>query len=461
LPVPAPTRPVAPTLAVACALAAALGLAGASDRAGGLSPVAGAAAAETRAETRAKGGTAAGSRAGAKATSKSTAKSSGRSSSKARAGDGPKHTSRQDAKSEADAKAALAKVRERIQKITEDVQDDVAKRDGVAAELRDADKSVASARARLESVRGTRETSERRRAELRAEQARAEAELATERDALAAQLRSAYVAGREEPLKVLLNAKDPATLGRMMQYYAYFGRARADTIATIDAQVAHLEQLDQELADEGAKLASLEQRRRDEVSALDAARARREKALAALTARIDTRSTELRELKNNAQALEQLVEKLRLAMEEFDASEVTSSAGRRGFEAARGRLPWPARGRVVANWGDARPGGLRWNGVLLETTPGATVRAPYYGRVIYADWLTGLGQLVILDHGGGYISLYANNEQIRAQVGQRVEPGDVLATSGTAGYRPELYFEIRKGSRPTDPRPWLKGSPGG
>jgi septal ring factor EnvC (AmiA/AmiB activator) len=146
-------------------------------------------------------------------------------------------------------------------------------------------------------------------------------------------------------------------------------------------------------------------------------------------------------------------------MEEFDAADVTSPAGRRGFEEARGKLPWPARGSLVANYGEARPGGLRWNGVLLETTPGAQVRAPYYGRVIYADWLTGLGQLVILDHGGGYISLYANNERIRTSVGQRVEPGDVLATSSAGGLRPELYFEIRRGSRPIDPRPWLKGNP--
>lgn len=374
---------------------------------------------------------------------------------------GTRRGTRADAKSEADAKAELAKVRDRIRKITEDVQDDVAKRDGVTAELRDADKAVTAARAKLEDVRGSREQSERRRAELQADQAKAEAALAAERDALAAQLRSAYVAGREEQLKVLLNAKDPATLGRMLQYYSYFGRARAETIATIDEQVTHLEQLDQELADEDAKLASLEQRRRGEVSSLDAARARREKALAALQARIDTRTTELKQLKDNAQALEQLVEKLRLAMQEFDASDVTTPAGRRGFELARGRLPWPAHGRIVASYGDARPGGLRWNGVLLETAPGATVRAPYYGRVIYADWLTGLGQLVILDHGGGYISLYANNEQIRAQVGQRVEPGDALATSSSSGLRPELYFEIRKGSRPTDPRPWLKGTPGG
>jgi septal ring factor EnvC (AmiA/AmiB activator) len=364
------------------------------------------------------------------------------------------------ARSEADAKAELAKVRERIRRITEGVQDDVAKRDGIAGELRAADKAVAGARARLDDVRGERTDSERRRDELRAEQARARAALAGERDALAAQLRSAYLAGREERLKVLLNAGDPATLGRMLQYYSYFGRARADNIATIDEQVQRLEALEQELATEDAKLAELERQRRQEVEALDAARARRERALGALQARIATRNTELRELRANAAALEQLLEKLRAAIEEFDASEVTGPAAQRGFAAARGKLPWPAKGRLLAQYGEARPGGLRWNGLLLETAPGASVRAPYYGRVVYADWLTGLGQLVILDHGGGYISLYANNDRIRTQVGDRVQPGDVLATSAAGGLRPELYFEIRRGSRPVDPRPWLKGAPG-
>jgi septal ring factor EnvC (AmiA/AmiB activator) len=364
------------------------------------------------------------------------------------------------ARSEAEAKSQLAKVRERIRRITEGVQDDVAKRDGIAAELREADKAVASARARLDEVRGKRTDSERRRDELREEQARARAALAAERDALAAQLRSAYLAGREERLKVLLNAGDPATLGRMLQYYSYFGRARAETIATIDEHVQRLDVLEQELATADARLADLERERRQEVEALDSARARRERALGALQARIATRNTELRELRSNAAALEQLIEKLRAAIGEFDASDVTGPGAQRGFAAARGRLPWPARGKLLAKYGDARPGGLRWNGLLLETAPGAAVRAPYYGRVVYADWLTGLGQLVILDHGGGYLSLYANNDRIRTQVGDRVAPGDVLATSASGDLRPELYFEIRRGTRPVDPRPWLKGGPG-
>lgn len=365
------------------------------------------------------------------------------------------------AKNEREAKAELARIQARIKRVTESVQDDVAKRDRVAAQLRDADRSIAGARSRLDAVRKSRLEREQRRAGLRAEQARTEQALAAERDELGAQLRSAYMSGRQEQLRVLLNAQDPATLGRLLTYYSYLGRARAAKIATIREQVTRLETLDQELAVEEAKLAELEQQRASEVAALDGARTRRERALGELKQRIASRTEELGTLRSNAQALESLLARLREAIEEFDAADVTDPTGGRGraFQQVRGKLPWPARGRIAANYGDARPGGLRWNGVLLETSPGAQVRAPYYGRVVYADWLTGLGLLLILDHGGGYLSLYAHNQKIYRAVGDRVSPGDVLAASGDVAGRPELYFEIRRGSKPVDPRPWLKGSP--
>jgi septal ring factor EnvC (AmiA/AmiB activator) len=349
------------------------------------------------------------------------------------------------AKSEAEARAELAKIRERIRKITEDVQEDVARRDGVARELREADRSVAGARSRLDDVREARTDGEQRRAKLRAEKARTSAALDAEREALAAQVRAAYVGGRDEQLKVVLNAGDPATLGRMLAYYSYFGRARAAAIERIREQLRRLDALDQELAAEEAKLAELEQRRREEVGALDAARERREKALDALQARIASRNVQLRELRANAQSVERLVEKLRAAIAESAAGEFRAPPGGRRFDELRGRLPWPARGRVVANFGQERAAGLRWSGVLIETAPGAAVRAPYHGRVVYADWLTGLGQLVILDHGGGWLSLDGTNERLRTEVGAR-------------GPRPELYFEIRRGGRPVDPRPFLQGA---
>ncbi len=124
----------------------------------------------------------------------------------------------------------------------------------------------------------------------------------------------------------------------------------------------------------------------------------------------------------------------------------------------RGQLAWPVQGTVLADFGDSRSSGINWTGVLFGTDRGTQVRALYYGRVIYADWLPGLGLLLILEHSGGYLSLYGHTEQIFKSVGDWVAPGDVIATVGDSGgeARPELYFEMRKGSKPINPHPWFK-----
>ena len=365
------------------------------------------------------------------------------------------------AQTSGDAAAALKRVEARIREVTEAVQGDVAKRDSVAAELHGADQALAAARGRVEAVRTERAASDKRRAELREEESRATANLAAERTALSGQLKAAYVGGREEQLKVLLNSADPATLGRMMSYYSYLSRARADRIGAIEATAQRLEAIDEGLAAENARLAALEEDRRREAAAFEAARSARQRALGELKARINKGSGELKDLKANAASLEDLLARLRAALEDFDAEDLTGKNGeRRTFADVHGRLPWPARGKLLAHFGESRAGGLKWNGVLLGTRTAGEVRAPYYGRVVYADWLPGLGLLLILDHGGGYLSLYGYNDRLYKSVGDKVRPGEVLAQSpGEAGARPELYFEIREGSRPLDPRPWLKGAP--
>ncbi len=124
----------------------------------------------------------------------------------------------------------------------------------------------------------------------------------------------------------------------------------------------------------------------------------------------------------------------------------------------KGKLPWPVKGSVLAKYGQLRAGGpLKWQGLVIAAERGAQVRAPYYGRVVYADWLPGLGLLIVLDHGGGYMSLYGHNEQVYRRVGDRVAPGDALAAVGEAAGlgRPGLYLEIRKGKQTLDPQDWL------
>jgi septal ring factor EnvC (AmiA/AmiB activator) len=354
----------------------------------------------------------------------------------------------------------LQRVEARIHEVTAAVQQDVARRDSLAGQLHAADDALAAARQRVAAAHEKRTACETRRAELHREQANASASLETERRALAGQLRAAYMGGRDEELKVLLNAHDPATLGRMLVYYAYLTHARADRIEAIRADATRLEAIDEALSAEDVRLAAIEEELKREAVAVDTARADRQHALGELQSRIQKGSTELKDLKANAAALEDLLARLRAALEDFDDDEGVGRGPRRNFPKLAGHLPWPAYGKLLAGFGEARAGGLRWNGVLLGTRPAGEVRAPYYGRVVYADWLPGLGLLLILDHGDGYLSLYGYNDRLYRAVGDTVRPGEVIAASAGAGpLHPELYFEIRQGAHPLDPRAWLKGAP--
>jgi septal ring factor EnvC (AmiA/AmiB activator) len=360
-------------------------------------------------------------------------------------------------KPEADAQKAEAElhaVKSEIERITRQVSGDQVERDRLTRELRSAEVSVSKAREGLDDVRRERAERAARRAGLAAEKRQREAELAHERGSLAGQLRAAYLIGREEPLKLLLNQKDPARAGRMFVYYSYFGRARADQIRLIEGNVSRLEQLDGQLAAEDSKLAELEKQQRAQLAGVEQARARRTEVLASLEAESHTRAQNLERLRSQQGGLEKLLRELRRAMERFPIDSNDA------FARLRGKLAWPVNGRIVARFGQSRAGGVKWDGVLVATERGAPVRAVYHGRIIYADWLPGLGLLTIVDHGDGYMSLYGHNERLYKAVGERVTAGDPIASAGDSGgsARPELYFEIRKSGRPVDPRPWFKAA---
>jgi murein hydrolase activator len=354
----------------------------------------------------------------------------------------------------AQKEAELKKVNSRIDKVRRAVNADIEKRDRLSAQLRDAELGVQKARRTLEEIRAQRLTAEARLRELQQEEAKLEHELAAERGALAGELRTAYVNGREEELKLLLNQEDPATFGRMLRYYGYFGRARAERIAGIRDKLEHLALVREKIAAEHERLASLEADQEQQVGALRSAQQSRTRAVAAIEGDIKSRRGELQRLQSQAQALEKLIADLRKAMEDVPVAKQAP------FEPLRGKLPWPVQqGRVLARFGQPRAGGsMRWQGMLIGTDRGARVRAPFAGRVAYADWLPGMGLMVVLDHGGGYLSLYGHNEEIFRKVGEAVSAGDVIGAVGDTGGRnePALYFEVRRGRQPVNPETWLQ-----
>lgn len=360
-------------------------------------------------------------------------------------------------KPEADARKAEAQlqaVKSEIERVTREVSEAQVERDRLTRDLRSAELSVGHARETLSDLKRQRAAHATRRTALAAEQREREAKLEKNRTALAGEIRAAYTIGRQEPLKLLLNQEDPALVGRMFVYYGYFGRARAGEIRIIQDDVQRLADLAAELDSEDAALGRLEQQQRAELSALERARAQRSAVLAGLEAETRTRAQNLERLRTQQAGLEQLLRELRTAMERFPLE--TNEA----FARLRGKLSWPVSGHLVARFGDARAGGVRWDGVLVATERGSPVKAVCGGRVIYADWLPGLGLLAIVDHGDGYLSLYGHNERLYKAAGERVAAGETLAAAGDSGGtgRTELYFEIRKGGKPVDPRPWFRAA---
>ncbi len=357
----------------------------------------------------------------------------------------------------AKAEAELKAVRAQIDKVRAEMERDAGRRDKLTREIEESEQTVSSARGALEELKRERAVHAGRRAELAEQRGRQEAVLGQRREALAGQIRAASMIGRQEPVKLLLNQRDPGQTGRVLTYYQYFGRARASQIAAINSQLAELATLDAKLAEEEARLTALEQQQRSELSKLQSARERRGRALVALEAESKNRAKELERLKNEQGGLEKLVRELRRALERIDKFPTDSKDA---FAKLRGKLSWPVAGKLLASFGQTRAGGVKWDGVLLSGSQGSAVRAVYHGRVVYADWLSGLGLLAIIDHGDGYLSLYGHNERLYKEVGEKVTAGDTIATVGDSGGRstPALYFEIRKAGRPVDPRPWFKSA---
>jgi septal ring factor EnvC (AmiA/AmiB activator) len=323
--------------------------------------------------------------------------------------------------------------------LTRDLKRDEQRVATAAATLREAERDLAEQQRALDALRRDEELQRRT--------------LKRERSTLAAQVRSAYASGREERLKVLLNLEDPSRVGRVLEYYARFNAARGARIAKVDAAVAELTRLGHEVESKVAVLNGVRKARAGALDELQQARDARRQALAALEKEIKQRGGELARVTREAERLRRLLDSIGdvFADAPFDGAATP-------FPKQKGRLPWPLKGRLLASYGQPRAEGkLKWEGLLIESQAGAPVRAIAAGRIAYADWLPFYGMLVIVEHGDGYMSLYGHNQAIEKQAGEWVQRGDTLALSGDSGgqNRAALYFELRKGKEPQDPRRWL------
>ena len=351
----------------------------------------------------------------------------------------------------------LEEVRQRISALKQSMDAAAADRDRLTAELQKAEVAISEKRLRLAELKRERDYSTQRRVELDAALAERKAELRNESAERAAQLRAAYMGGSQERLRLLLNQSDPATLGRLMAYYRYLNDYRAGNIDVVTAAIRDLARLHSEIAAEEARLEAIAARRSGELETLGAAQEARRALLVSLRQQLASEDREIQRLAAQEADLSRLIDELTSILSDYPIR------SEEPFSRYKGRLTWPVAGTLLHDFGQPRVDGrVTWNGVVLAAPRGREVRSVYHGRVVFADWLAGLGLLVIVDHGEGYMSLYGYNETLLKDAGDWVAPGDVIATVGDSGGQPQagMYFELRQGTRPVNPRLWVTRRPG-
>lgn len=388
-------------------------------------------------------------------------------------------------------RADLEAVKARLRELQNEIAATEASHGSAVSALAAAEREVSRLERRLRQLAAERQEAEQALTRLAREQAEVQSRIDARQSELGVWLRRHYMLGAADGIAPLLSARDPNQLARDVYYLEHLGRAR---LALIEALRSDLKQK--------ADLAAAEAARRDRLAALEveqAARraelqtmhATRQRAVAELAERLKGQRQEVSLLRQDEQRLSKLIDALvRAARAQQRAREQAAASASRqrsgavrspaqpaeevvatvreaagpmaagvDFDKLRGKLRFPVRGELIGRFGAPRAeGGTSWRGVFIRAAGGADVRAVAAGEVVYSDWLRGFGNLIILDHGKGYLTVYGNNDALLREVGDRVAGGDTIASVGSSGGGEEsgLYFEIRHEGRPVDPMQWVR-----
>ena len=319
--------------------------------------------------------------------------------------------------------------------------------------LKAADLDIQTNALELRKLESTRQEHERELSGLHTERQNYLHSIDKRREVLATQIMTAYRLGRESRLKLVLNQDSPALLSRTLAYYDYFSRSQASQINELKQVLNTLDEMQAKINVELSALDGVQKSQQEVLDDMTNQRNERRAIIESLSSQIDTDEKHLAELQSNQKDLEALLEKLVNVL-----ADIPADLGKRlGPKDLKGNMPIPVKGRVKHAYGQPRTAGLRWQGWMIGAANGSEVKAIAYGRVAYSDWLRGYGLLLIIDHGDGFMSLYANNESLLHEVGDWVEPGTGISTVGTSPLNGNgLYFEIRKNGKAMDPAVWLK-----
>ncbi len=347
----------------------------------------------------------------------------------------------------------LEKLRKRIAALQQDFEKTSESKSEAADELRESERAISNSNRKLRELAQQQQAANSELGQLRQRAAAIEGELQGQQAMLGRLLYQQYLGGGEqEYLKLLLNNDDPNQVARELRYYEYIARSRAATLKSLRNGLARLQTVTGQARQKSDEIASLQAEERTQRQHLEQDKRARKQMLNRIALQLKQQRREIGRLQRNENRLSQLVEKLTQVLPNAQPDNIP-------FRSLNGKLALPVKSRVHNKFGTRRPEStMAWTGWFLRATPNQPVKAVAAGRVVYADWLRGFGNLLIIDHGQGYMSLYGNNETLYKQVGDSLRGGDTIAAVGSSGGNEEsgLYFELRFEGKPFDPSKWVR-----
>ena len=401
----------------------------------------------------------------------------------------------------ADKKGDLKDLRGQIESLKKGVVAAEGKRADAADQLKDVEQEISQTQRELHKLGTQRDKLQGTLKDLSGQSRELQGRLGSQQQQLEKLVHRQYLQGNPDSLRLLLNGDDPSQMARDLHYLSIIGRARSELLEQIEGSLQRKQAIAADTRERAAELAAIEARQKEQHDKLLAQRQQRKQVLEKISVKISQQRREIGNLERDEKQLSQLIARLAKiiaanaekaakaekaaraaqaaktakAAPRRDAPRQEPSPGRAAPSAEinnertpeatatgdlarhKGTLRLPTRGVVSNRFGSARQEGSTWKGLFIRAAAGSEVRAIAGGRVVFADWMRGFGNLLIVDHGGSYLSIYGNNEALLKQTGDTLRGGEVIATVGNSGGNPEsgLYFELRHQGQPLDPLKWV------
>lgn len=359
----------------------------------------------------------------------------------------------------------LGSLRRQIAVLQKELEKTTESQSEAVDELRDSERAISNSKRKLAALSSQYRTADQTLGMLRQQAQQLESDIQNQQTMLGKLLYQQYLGGQQEYLKLLLNNHDPDQASRDMHYYEYIVRGRSTWLGMLRANLAQLNEVAAQARQKSREIAALKAEENAQTKYLEKDRLARQQIIGQFAEQLKQQRHEIGRLQRDENRLSQLVARLAKILIRQKAKGVFNNDklpdnrfDGKPFDQLKGKLALPVIGEVVNQFGSARPDStVLWRGLQVRAASGQPVKSVAAGRVVFADWLRGFGNLLIIDHGNNYMSLYGNNETLYKEVGDTLRGGDTIAAVGNSGGNEDygVYFELRHKGEPMDPIQWI------